>query len=279
MFIGSPATPNPVAAVDPPRHPFMAPNGRSNLHVDAYQTDVHQGPGTLGRDMSRTETFLEGDCASVTFDSRGRIVTVCVGLEGPKLLMLDATTLETLAAFPLPPRLPGGGNPFNDFAGGGYFYLDNQDRAVIPTTSRHLYVVREEGTGFALDRDYDLTTALLPGDKVVSALPDWGGRYWFVSQQGAVGVVDPASGLVRALPLREPITNSFAVDETGGIYLVTDVAAYRMDLGASGFPVVTWREVYENSGIAKPGEVGRAPAPRRPCSAATSWPSPTTPIP
>ena len=29
-----------------------------------------------------------------------------------------------------------------------------------------------------------------------------------------------------------------------------------MDLGASGFPVVTWREVYENSGIAKPGEVG-----------------------
>jgi hypothetical protein len=255
-FVGSPATQSPVAAADPPRHPFMAPNSRSNLHVDAYQTDVHQGPGPLGRDMRRVETFLEGDCASVTFESRGRIVTVCVGLEGPKLLMLDAPTLETLAAFPLPPRVPGGGNVFNDFAGGGYFYLDDHDRAVIPTTSRHLYVVREEGTGFALDRDYDLTSAVAPDDKVVSALPDWSGRFWFVSQAGVVGVVDPASGAVRALPLREKITNSFAVDEEGGVYLVTDVAAYRLDLGSSGFAVVTWREVYENSGIAKPGQVG-----------------------
>jgi hypothetical protein len=255
-FLGSPAAQNPVAAVDPPRHPFMAPNSRSNLHVDAYQTDVHQGPGPLGKDMSRVETFLEGDCASVTFDSRGRIVTVCVGLEGPKLLMLDATTLETLASFPLPPRVPGGGSVFNDFAGGGYFYLDEHDRAVVPTTSRHLFVVREEGEGFALERDYDLTSAVVPGDKIVSALPDWTGRLWFVSQQGVVGVVDRDSGAVRALPLREPITNSFAVDETGGIYLVTDVAAYRLDYGTRGFPVVTWREVYENSGIAKPGQVG-----------------------
>ena len=75
----------------------MAPNGRSNLHVDGYQSDVHQGPGPLGRGIEQRSTFLEGDCASVTFDSRGRIVTVCVGLEGPKLLLLEPRTLETLA--------------------------------------------------------------------------------------------------------------------------------------------------------------------------------------
>ena len=85
----------------------MAPNGRSNLHVDGYQSDVHQGPGPLGREMQRRSTFLEGVCASVTFDSRGRIVTVCVGVEGPKLLLLEPRTLETLAAMPLPPRVPG----------------------------------------------------------------------------------------------------------------------------------------------------------------------------
>ena len=106
----SPPTQQPVAVPDPPRHPFMAPNGRSNLHVDGYQSDVHQGPGPLGREMERRSTFLEGVCASVTFDSRGRIETVCVGVEGPKLLLLDPRTLETLAAMPLPPRQPGGGN-------------------------------------------------------------------------------------------------------------------------------------------------------------------------
>jgi hypothetical protein len=43
----------------------------------------------------------------------------------------------------LPPRIPGGGNLFTDFAGGGYFYLDDHDRAVIPTTTRHIFVVRQ----------------------------------------------------------------------------------------------------------------------------------------
>ena len=31
----------------------MAPNGSSNLHEDAYQSDASQRTGPLGRDMSR----------------------------------------------------------------------------------------------------------------------------------------------------------------------------------------------------------------------------------
>ena len=216
----------------------MAPNGRSNLHVDGYQSDVHQGPGPLGREMERRSTFLEGVCASVTFDSRGRIETVCVGVEGPKLLLLEPRTLETLAAMPLPPRQPGGGNLFTDFAGGGYFYLDNRDRAVIPTTTRHVYVVRQTGggTGFEIERDYDLSTVVLPGDKIISALPDWGGRLWFASTNGVVGTIDPASGAVRSRPLGEKIANSFAVEDTGAVYIVTDAALYRLAAGAGGVP-------------------------------------------
>ena len=256
VFSGRPATQRPVAVPDPPRHPFMAPNGRSNLHVDGYQSDVHQGPGPLGRAMERRSTFLEGVCASVTFDSRGRIVTVCVGVEGPKLLLLEPRTLETLAALPLPPRMPGGGNLFTDFAGGGYFYLDHRDRAVIPTTSRHVWVVRQTGggTGFAVERDYDLSAVVLPGDKIISALPDWGGRLWFASTSGVVGTIDPASGAVRSRPLRERIANSFAVEDTGAVYVVTDAALYRLEAGASGVPAPVWREAYENSGVQKPGQ-------------------------
>lgn len=72
-FIGSPAPrPRPVAGrTESPRHPFMAPNGRSNIHVDAYQTDANAGP--LGGRMEVVSTFQVADCASVTFDSRGRI--------------------------------------------------------------------------------------------------------------------------------------------------------------------------------------------------------------
>jgi hypothetical protein len=257
-FIGGPFTPQPVASPDPPRHPFMAPNGRSEVHVDAYQTDVHQGLGPLGNGTSRTDTFLEGDCGSVTFDSQGRIVTVCVGVEGPKLVLMDARSLDTLAIMPLPPRQPGTGGSagiFNDFAGGGYFYLDDQDRAVIPTTTRHVYVVAETpAPGFTLQKDYDLSGAMASsGDKIISALPDWSGRIWFASIQGVLGTIDPASG-VHAIALGEPISNSFAVDDTGGVFVVTTKALYRLDAGPAGTPVVTWREAYQNSGIAKPGQ-------------------------
>ena len=254
-FVGTPATQRPVYAKQPPRHPFMAPNERSNLHVDAFQTDTNVLPGPLGRDVQRTSTFLSADCASVTFDSRGRIVTVCVGLNGPRLYMMDAATLETLAEYELPPRQPGGGNIFQDFAGGGYFYLDNQDRAVIPTTTRHLLVVAAtEEPGFELVRDYDLTSAVPLGDKIISALPDWSGRIWFASIGGVVGTLDLESGTVKALDLGEKNGNSFAVDDTGAVYIVTDPALYRFRAAPDGTPQVVWRSTYDNTGQIKPGQ-------------------------
>ena len=270
-FIGHPAAQNPVAAPVPPAHPFMAPNERSNLHVDGFQTDTNSTPGPLGRQMQRTSTFQQADCASVTFDSRGRIVTICVGLLGPALggaglYMFDPHTLATLTKMDLPPKQPSlGGNPFQDFSSGGYFYLDNQDRAVIPTTTRHVFVVGETGAqpGFALLHDYDLSGVVPSGDKLFATMPDWSGRIWWVSGKGLVGTIDPASGSVKTFDTHEAIGNSFAVDETGGVYIVTDGAMYRFAAGPDGTPTVSWRSTYPNDGTAKPGqtEIGSGTTP------------------
>ena len=97
-FMGRPARPAPVFAPDPPRNPHMAPNGRSNIHGDAYMTDTYQGAGPLGTAIKRTSTLLTHECASVTFDARDRIVAICVGLDAPILEMLDPKTLESPAS-------------------------------------------------------------------------------------------------------------------------------------------------------------------------------------
>jgi hypothetical protein len=253
-FIGHQAKPFRVDSPDPPRHPFMAPNGRSELHVDAYQTDVQQFPGPLGNGTTRSDAFYGGECASNTFDSQGRIITVCVGPTGPVLRMLDPVTLDTLASYVLPPRQPGAIS-FTDFSGGGYFYLDQQDRAVIPTNNRHLMTIRETaGPGFAVDRDVDVSGVMASDDKIISALPDWSGRLWFATTQGKMGTVDPSTSQVRVLDLHEPIGNSFAVDETGGVFVVTNGALYRLTAAADGTPRVQWREPYSNIGTIKPGQ-------------------------
>jgi len=261
QFVGSPATPNGFYAPDPPRHPFMAANGRSELHTDAFQTDTNQISGPLGKDMRVTSTMLAADCGSLTFDRRNRIVAVCVSPAGPTLYMLDPASLDTLATMALPPRQLSLGalNIFQDFSGGGYFYLDNSDRVVVPTTDRHVYVIAEtdgsNGPGFVRVHDYDLTSVLAPGEKITSALPDWSGRIWVESLGGVLVTIDPANGTTRSLKLGEETENSFAVDETGGVYVVSDKALYRLDAATDGTPQVTWREVYPNSGVHKPGQV------------------------
>src|SRR5439155_743051 len=124
-FVGAPATPRSVPAPAVPQHPFMAPNGRSNIHDDAYQTDTYVGLGPLGRNPEVLSTQQNAECGSLTFDSAGRVVTVCVGLEGPRLAMFDPATLDLLAVFPLPPRSAGGGGLFSDFSGGVFIVSDH----------------------------------------------------------------------------------------------------------------------------------------------------------
>ena len=254
-FEGEAAKARRVPAPRVPRHPFMAPNGRSNLHNDGYQTDTYRWSGPLGDETSTDSALFARECASITFDSEGRLVTVCVGLDRPVAAILDPDTLAPLATYPLPPRQLGGSdNPFTDFSGGGYFYLDDRDRIVAPTTNRHIFVLGEtEEPDLELRRDYDLSGELAADDKIISALPDWSGRLWFATTQGVVGWIARRTGAIHSTDLGEPIGNSFMVDELGSVYAVTDEALYRLRAGEGGLRTV-WRRGYPNTGEVKPGQ-------------------------
>jgi hypothetical protein len=165
------------------------------------------------------------------------------------------TELNTVTSHMLPPRIiPPGVNPLQA-PGGAYFYVDDKDRAVV-SIGRQIFVVAIKGNSLRQVRTYDLSSVIPADDQLNSALPDWSGRLWFVTRNhGIVGALDPASG--RVLGTRrtnEAIGNSFAMDETGGVFVVTDAAQYRFDLTRSGKPKVTWRVRYDNVGIQKPGQ-------------------------
>ncbi len=253
--IGGPAQPYAIPSLKVPEHPFMAPNGRSNLHDDGYQTDSYLRSGPLGHDMQVTTGSYNGVCGSVTFDQQGRIVTICVGFDAVTLRRLDPVTLESLAEFVLPQRPPRIGNPFQNFTGGGYFYLDQQDRVVVGTGNRHLFVIGPDATGVGFEkvRDVDLTGTIPDGDAIVSILPDFSGRLWVATRNGIVATVDKDRDEIKSLDLGEPNGNSFAVGEDG-VYIVTDKADYRFEAAADGTPKVVWRVEYPNDGTRKPGQ-------------------------
>ena len=259
-YVGAAASANPIASFPVPQNPHLAPNGRSNMHDDAYATDAYAGPGPLGRKPVVTSALYGvEECATVAFDSAGRLVALCGNLGGPVLRLLDPVSLDVLATQTLPARqLRPGVSPLSDLCGGTYFYLDDQDRAVIATTDKRIVVVAETPAGFAMQRSYDLSAAVPDTDCLIALMSDWSGRIWFETGGGIVGALDPETGVARTMQLAgEIIDNSFAVDETGGVFVVSDHAMYRFDADPSGAPVITWRQPYNRGTQQKPGQLAQ----------------------
>ena len=146
----------------------------------------------------------------------------------------------------LPPRQSVPSNVFQDFTGGGYFYLDAHDRVVTATTTHHIYVIAETaGTpGFTLVHDYDLSKRDHLSEKITSALPDSNGLLWFVTKtDGVVGTLNFATGAIHADTARQrqrdgEIENSFAIDQHGDVYIATNRKLYRFGAGPGGVPKI-----------------------------------------
>jgi hypothetical protein len=257
-----PATAIAASSIPPPRapqNPHLAPNPNSNIHNDTWMTDAYARPGPSGRNLVTAVGPLPPSvCGTITFDSHGHLVTVCPSTVAPPTLrVLDPATLAVLGQYvlpnaPSPPDTPA----FQNFTGGGYFFLDPSDRVWVATKSRHLFVLAVSADGHTVTKvaDYDLTRVLRPNERITSALPDFAGRIWFVSKNhGKVGVLNPRTRRVRVLRTGEEIENSFTVDRNA-VYIVSDKRMYRFTV-RRGRPRVVWKVRYRNSGIVKPSQV------------------------
>ena len=256
-FIGHEATPRPVALPRVPTNPHMAPNGTSNIHNDTYMTDSYRWAGPLGRNTKVTSGGAKGECASISFDSKGRLVAVCINVDS-YLTLLHPDSLKILARKKLPNPESTTTRDYTEVAG-SYFYLDHRDRAVVATATHHVMMYAVRGPAheryFKKVKDLDISSAMSDKDTIQSALPDFAGRIWFATKNGVVGNVDPSTAIVRYITLEdEQVGNSFSMDEDGGVYIVSTAALYRFDAASDGTPTITWREEYENAGVLKPGQ-------------------------
>jgi PQQ-like domain len=257
-YQGAPATARQYPATRAPRNPHLASDPRSNIHNDSWMTDAYRRAGPLGRQPRAVSAAMRPAlCGSLTFHSRGYLVTVCpsVGLP-PQARVIDPRTLDVLASRDLPTAPdPPGTRQYQNFAGGGYFFLDDEDRIWSATRTNHLLVLRVARDGRAITRvaDYDLTSVLAPDERISSALPDFRGRIWFVSRRnGKVGILNPRTRKTRIKRVGEGVQNSFAVDRDA-VYIVSSKRMYRFS-ARRGRPRIDWRRRYRNSGSVKPGQ-------------------------
>ncbi|MEV7398194.1 hypothetical protein [Aeromicrobium sp. NPDC092404] len=261
-FIGAPATKQPLAHPPIPQNPSLSPDGTNSMHNDSYASDAYEVSGPLGRNLKVTSaSYGVRECATIAFDSRGRIVGLCGGLEGFGMMVIDPVTLKPISELRTSARnLATSANPFTDICGGTYFFLDGDDVA-YPTTAEKSVLkisVRPDGT-LVKQQEWSLAEHVSADDCLIATMPDWAGRLWFFTQQGTVGTLDRDTGDVRVtrLPAGEQVTNSVATDETGGMYVVSTHALYRLDAASDGTPTVSWRETYDRGSRLKPGNLSQ----------------------
>ena len=262
QYIGAPATPKPIAHPPIPQHPFLSANGTNSMHNDPYASDAYEVSGPLGiKPRVKTRFYGIRECATMAFDSRGRIVGLCGGLEGFRMMVINPVTLRPISELITSTRdLTSGANPFTDICGGTYFFLDGQDRAYPTTVDKAVWQIQVRANGTMVkEHEWSLAAHMPKEDCLIATMPDWAGRVWFFTQQGVVGTLDRATGTVRTmhLPAGESVTNSVATDETGGMYVVSTQALYRLDADGDGTPQVTWTETYDRGSRLKPGNLSQ----------------------
>jgi len=257
---GSAVKPRSLPATIAPQHPFMAASPFSNIHNDAWMTDAYQSAGPLGNHLQATSgAHAPSLCGSLAFDKAGHIVSVCPSkFAAPQARVFDPKTLDILATYDMPNAPDDPDQPFfQNFTGGGYFFLDGKDRLWSATKTSHLIVlaIKDNGRKLIKVADYDLSKVLKENQRITSALPDWQGRIWFVSKKGGViGVLDKKTGQIETITLDEEIENSFSIDRDG-IYIASDKRMYRFNAGKDNKPVADWSVTYKNSGVHKPSQL------------------------
>src|SRR4051794_12261963 len=144
-FTGAAATAQRATPTIAPQNPFLAKNPNNNIHNDTWMTDAYPSrPGPLGSNLDAFNgAYQLSVCGSLTFDKKGHIVSVCPStLYAPQARIIDPDTLEVLASYDLPTAPdPPGTKQYQNFTGGGYFFLDQKDRMWSATKTSHLFVL------------------------------------------------------------------------------------------------------------------------------------------
>ncbi len=210
-------------------------------------------PGRWASHRPVRSTLQVAECASLTFDRRGRLETVCVGVARPDPEAVRPRDAE--AAGVVPAAQPS--------ARRRRLHRLLRRRLLLPRPprprgdpDRHQPHPRgraePRGHGFVLRRDYDLTRAMARDDKIVSVLPAWTGGC-VRHRARLVGAIDPAparcgcsrsarpSELVRRRRDRRHLRRHHRGALPAGRWSRTP-------------PDVTWREAYPNVGTTKPGQ-------------------------
>lgn len=254
---------------EPPCNPHLARSVWSANHRDSYAQGSSPAPGPTGP-PEQIDVHHEGIEAapiiltfSPPYPDGGHVVWgSTVGTSG-QVFKLDPETFRMIDT-----AQPEGGRQSPGFSG-AYNVLDRDNR-LISTFGRSLVVYGDVDpddrlSAIEVKHQFELPADALcrPDEEIVVGINmTYDGHVAFATSLGTVGVVprqparmtadhldtvslngDACAGDARSEDLEE-VANTIAVDEDGGIYVISDTALYRIDWDGEQL-TTAWRVTYD----------------------------------
>jgi hypothetical protein len=248
-------------------------------------SDTTNFAGPLGLNPVTLSTTLPGThqnswltpCGNIMFDSQGRLILTCFGVNEAYVVMLDPDTLEVLTHYDLFAQT---GDPWGEgtqkilpSAYAIYGYLDNRDQLVLVEQSRRIIKLREAGSSsnpefVKVDEEsYDLGQLVDDtDDRISGVMVDFQGRYWInMGKTANIYLLNPAAVKSHnlgkddlphvTLGEGEFTRNGLALTKEGAAYIVTTQKMYRVDAGADDKMQIVWSVPYDTIGKVRSGQI------------------------
>lgn len=265
----------PLAPVDdgnePPRNPYMADSVWPMTHRNPYMQASSPWPGPtsageLGKARHKPTGMINITQAMSAPYPDGTVVAWGSSMSGVYKATVERDSLAIIDKQKKPQT-----TSLKNATSGAYTMVDKDNTFFVPGTGK-LYAYGDAVAGdprskIKLLRTFTLPADLLRGsdDPIVGINMTWDGMVAFATRSGLVMIVSRDFTQWHAIRLDggtgEEVSNSIAVDEQGGIYVVTSLYMYRVQWTGSTLSLDestgAWRSSYENgANVQVPGRLG-----------------------
>lgn len=260
-------------ALEPPKNPFLADSAWPMTHRNPYVQASSPLPGPTSRDSLRFPRYQGGGFINITQAMSAPYNDGTLVAWGSSMGSVYKNTVskEKLTQIDLVKK-PDAVNLANATTG-AYTLLDRDNHFFVPGPGK-LYAYTDAIVGDASSKINLARTFSLPAEALRAAPQDdpivglnmlYDGYLALATKRGTVMVVSRDFQEYHYLMLGdadgEEVSNSIAVDENGGIYVVTGEAMYRVQWTGKALSLDSadggWESLYENGAdIQVPGRLG-----------------------
>ncbi|NND95921.1 MAG: hypothetical protein HKN47_01175 [Pirellulaceae bacterium] len=246
--------------IEPPQNPFLADSPWPISHQNSYLQGSSSLPGPLRGDRFRVQ-YQDAEPGSITLaygpkDDRGN--RAIWGNSLKHIYKIDANGKKWIYAVRQPRR-----RPIRSALSGAYCLVDC-DGVFYTANLQTIEAFGDQCVGNSLSgirklRQFNIPACQVQSDseKIIGLNMTYDGFLVFVTSHGTVGVLSrdlKCQSFVRT-GKNERVSNSLAVDEDGGIYVVTTKYMYRFQWDDAGL-TTRWKAPYKTADQDFPGRFG-----------------------